>query len=407
MEQVQDMVARYRKDLAKPASSFNIWAFIFNSFYLLFGGAPLSGLFLFFGQAILLINIPLIKSLDADAQIILLLSIVFVIRLLNGFLGESYTRRMKAKFVAENEDADTNRIVNFVYVPLWRVALFSILSFGLYAIFWAYMQWKTIKRDTKYNVSPLGRAIFNGLFIWALIYRLQKNAPQPEKIPEPFFFIAYGAAAAYVASNVLSGPWWPMTIYLSLLAFIGFLFVQHVINKQVPHEYNARKMLVGELICVVLALGIFTAQVAKEYNNAAEQFANDQAITAANIGYFSMIGVRQQCIEYGYTEMQSPRIFADKYADSLEALDQTMRQRLNISLPQYWSGIDINSSDAQTAIGNILDEALKYLPDAPQDKTGAMRAACAAVDKKNAEEFQSEEFSQAWRGILQQAKVPQ
>lgn len=397
MEQVQDVVARYRKDLEKPEHIFNIWAFIFNSFYWLFGGAPLSGLLLFFGQGFLLANF-------ADDRITVA-AILMSVRLLNGFFGEQYLRRMKAKYIAENKDADTLRKVNFVYVPLWRIIVFFVLSLGFYNIFWQYMQWKAFKHDTKYKIVPLGRAIFGGLFIWPLIYRLKKNAPQPEKVPDTFWFTAYAAAAALCLSYGLPEAFWLIGIGFWFFALAGFLFIQHTINKQVPHEYNGVRMIIGELACIAVMLVFLAISFTTAYKKAADQYADDRAVAAANIGYFGMIGVRQKCIEYGYKEMKSPQIFADKYADSLDALDRTMRNRLNISLPQYWGSIDFAAADTQMAIGDILNDKLKDLPEVPQDETEAMRAACAAIDKEYTEKFQSEEFDYFWQLLLQEAKV--
>lgn len=54
-------------------------------------------------------------------------------------------------------------------VPLWRFALFDLLSFGLYSVYWFWRNWSVIKRRDGSDIWPIPRALFCGFTYFSLI----------------------------------------------------------------------------------------------------------------------------------------------------------------------------------------------------------------------------------------------
>ena len=65
-----------------------------------------------------------------------------------------------------------------MFFPVSRFKLFvmSLVTFGLYQIFWFYKNWQLFKAATGSNISPFWRAFFNGLFCYSLITKITNRA---------------------------------------------------------------------------------------------------------------------------------------------------------------------------------------------------------------------------------------
>ncbi|MEG3987653.1 hypothetical protein QUA13_10975 [Microcoleus sp. S28C3] len=65
-----------------------------------------------------------------------------------------------------------------IFFPVSRLKLFvmSLVTFGLYQIFWFYKNWQLFKAATGSNISPFWRAVFNGIFCYSLITKIRNRA---------------------------------------------------------------------------------------------------------------------------------------------------------------------------------------------------------------------------------------
>jgi hypothetical protein len=59
-------------------------------------------------------------------------------------------------------------------VPIWRYALLSIITLGIYNIIWFYKTWKMLAEELKLNIMPLVRALFQVFFIIPFALRLRQ-----------------------------------------------------------------------------------------------------------------------------------------------------------------------------------------------------------------------------------------
>ena len=57
-----------------------------------------------------------------------------------------------------------------------RLALFSILTLGIYEIYWFYKNWEAVKKAENLKISPLGRAIFAVFYCNSLFKKVLESA---------------------------------------------------------------------------------------------------------------------------------------------------------------------------------------------------------------------------------------
>mgnify|MGYP001567109011 CR=1 FL=1 len=115
------------------------------------------------------------------------------------------------------------RVRLYYAVPISKFVLLSILTFGLYELYWFGKNWTLIQKQEKSKISPVGRAIFSVLYMSDLASRVLKTATS-DKYPESFSptFLAI----AYFALNLtwrLPGQGW-------LIGFASFLPIIPVVK---------------------------------------------------------------------------------------------------------------------------------------------------------------------------------
>ena len=112
-------------------------------------------------------------------------------------------------------------------VSLGKLTVMSIVTFGIYDIYWAFKQWEAIRRRDSESLSPLWRAFFAPLWGFSLFPRLQKLTAI-HGVPATWS----GSALAVV--YLLLGVAWRLPAPLSLISFLGFLpilMVQRSVNE--------------------------------------------------------------------------------------------------------------------------------------------------------------------------------
>ena len=80
------------------------------------------------------------------------------------------------------------------YMSPSKVAVLSILSFGIYEIVWFYRQWKYVKVVKKLNIAVWARAIFTPIFAYSLfkeIVGMTKEAGDSTNKNPGWLFVLY------------------------------------------------------------------------------------------------------------------------------------------------------------------------------------------------------------------------
>ncbi|MCL5037349.1 MAG: DUF4339 domain-containing protein [Chloroflexi bacterium] len=152
----------------------------------------------------------------------------------------------------------------FLYIPISRLIILSIVSFGLYEAYWIYKNWRYIKERDGLKITPFWRGMFGVFFCHSLLHGIHDDK-EANSIQVPDFSpgaLATGWVVLVILSNVLVrfaegallliGPFIP--------SFLCLVPVQKYINsiteKRIPgmpyYGWSA-----GHIVCLVWGIIIW------------------------------------------------------------------------------------------------------------------------------------------------------
>src|SRR5262245_21832197 len=155
----------------------------------------------------------------------------------------------------------------FFAVSLLKLALMSVVTLGLYEVYWFYKNWKCVERNNGEKVNAPIRSVFYPLVSYSLFRRIREHARRAGSVEFPAGWLA---VALFLMALLwrLPDPWW-------LVGFLGFLPlypVQQAVNeinrKLAPQaDTNARftgwnvfGLVAGGIVFVLAAIGAFVPQ---------------------------------------------------------------------------------------------------------------------------------------------------
>ena len=156
--------------------------------------------------------------------------------------------------IAGNSTVSVDR--QFYVIPVGKFIFLSIITFGMYELFWFAKNWIMIKNQEKSNIWPIARTIFAIFFFSELATKVLKSAKDKgySKNYSPIFL-----AIIYFVSSLLSqapGNFWLLG-FISTLTFVPVLKAVLYNNEKSQNKMNDfEKYKTGEIIAIVLG-GIF------------------------------------------------------------------------------------------------------------------------------------------------------
>jgi hypothetical protein len=155
--------------------------------------------------------------------------------------------------------------LQFFAVAVWKLAILSFCSGGLYNFYWFYRHWRAQHEYDGREISPVWRSVFQIFFC----YRLFEDVRDAESETNGARGLATGwLAAGFIIVSLLwraPDPYW----LISLLAFVFLLPVQAAANRvnaaaAPSHDPNARLtrwnwvlIMIGGLVVVLAIVGTF------------------------------------------------------------------------------------------------------------------------------------------------------
>jgi hypothetical protein len=129
----------------------------------------------------------------------------------------------------------------FFAVPLWKLSLMSVVTFGLYEFFWFLRNWQRVRDRDEPDIMPFWRAFFGVIFCHACFERIEEYGLAKGMTPGPPILLLTILWIVFTLTWRLPNPFWAM----SMLSFIFMLPMQAYANKinneSVPrHDRNAR-----------------------------------------------------------------------------------------------------------------------------------------------------------------------
>lgn len=176
---------------------------------------------------------------------------------------ETLNRTKTGKKVAAEIDQNTPPYPYIVSTA--KLTILSILTFGLYEIYWFYRQWKSFKEEKNLKVTVWARAFFSGITAYSLFKEISKAVEEHDKnktIPSGVLAVIY-----FVLLLFGRAPDWGWII--SLLSFMALVPAQNAINfywerrlkgKAAPSNFGASNYIwsiVGGLFLLLALYGTF------------------------------------------------------------------------------------------------------------------------------------------------------
>lgn len=141
-------------------------------------------------------------------------------------------------------------MVDFFVTSPKQLAILSIITSGLYELFWFYKNWVAIQAVEKKKFSPLGRTIFLPFYCYKLFKAIFASA------------VARGYSNSASAGSATG-------IYLAIF-FISQVFIELSDEKYaslVPAEYAVWLYIIGFIVSIFTFLPLLTVQKAVNHNN--------------------------------------------------------------------------------------------------------------------------------------------
>jgi hypothetical protein len=154
-----------------------------------------------------------------------------------------------------------------LYISVWQLITFSLVSFGVYQFYWIYKNWQYLKEREGLKIKPFWRGVFGIFFYHRLLHRIYRDKAINSIERSPLFpfllatiwvFLAIVSNIIYQRLTGMGGP--GPAIYSSIfltLSTLPFVAVQNHINfvtrRQVPNE-KFYKWSWGHTLCLLLGI---------------------------------------------------------------------------------------------------------------------------------------------------------
>ncbi len=143
----------------------------------------------------------------------------------------------------------------FFAVSGLKLALMSVVTLGLYEVYWFYKNWKCVQRNTGDKLNVPLRAIFYPVVSYPLFRRIRAHAKSSGV--EADFPAGALACAVFVLTLLwqLPDPWW-LAGFLGVVALLPVQSAANAINRKLAPEADANTRFSGWNIFGLVAGGV-------------------------------------------------------------------------------------------------------------------------------------------------------
>ena len=162
------------------------------------------------------------------------------------------------RLIDSDKDKDITHNIEYFYVPTAKLITLWLCTFGLYAFYWFYKNWKCVRDKGNENVSPFLRAWFGVFTCYGLFKRILLSAEAQEFKPGTTAGILATAFILISIGYKAPDPYW----IISFLNFVPILEVQKAIkhnNKKQSPDFKPNKKFSWKEITIIVLGGILLA----------------------------------------------------------------------------------------------------------------------------------------------------
>ena len=151
----------------------------------------------------------------------------------------------------------------FLYIPIERLVAMSIVSIGLYDLYWIYRNWRYLKERDGLKILPFLRGTFGYFFIYSLLKTIKTDPPTNRIIQARFSpgSLATGWIILTLIGNVLgSSPDGVVSIIATSISALSFCFLipvqRHInaLNEALPVRLAYYRWSTGHFVCLVFGI---------------------------------------------------------------------------------------------------------------------------------------------------------
>ena len=140
----------------------------------------------------------------------------------------------------------------YFHVSLFKFAVMSLASLGLYQLYWFYRQWRFLKQSGEPDLVVVPRVLFSSIFSYGLFRRVQEQAAD-YGIETPWHpgLLTFG----YIAASVISlfRGWFLLFGFANVLALLPVQRTMLQINAaSTPPSYPDTRYSIWDVIIIVL-----------------------------------------------------------------------------------------------------------------------------------------------------------
>jgi len=172
----------------------------------------------------------------------------------------SFASRNEYHAMNENQPTHSSTAL-FLYIPISRLILLSIASFGLYEAYWIYKNWRYIKERDGFNIQPFWRGFFGIFFCHSLLRWIHKDK-EARAVAVPAFSpggLATGWVVLSIFANIVGRtPSIAATIVSAFIpSFLCLVPVQNYINSVTEKHSPGQRFYgwsSGHIVCLVFGI---------------------------------------------------------------------------------------------------------------------------------------------------------
>ena len=167
----------------------------------------------------------------------------------------------------------------FLYIPKARLIAMSLVTLGLYEVYWLYRNWRFLKRRDNLRIQPFWRAIFGIFFIYSLLTAIKNDRVGNNILPATFspgalatgwiIFELIGRISQRSSNPVVSS----LGLIISVPTFAFLLPVQNYINRvneSLPIRTGYYRWSAGQIVLLVIAIVFWLLVFASMFLNLSE-----------------------------------------------------------------------------------------------------------------------------------------